>query len=435
MEREKIHNILNEELKVAIGCTEPIAIAYAAALARNNLKGDGISSINVYASKNVIKNAMGVTIPGTGSCGIPLAAALGAIIGNSDKKLEVLADLNDNYLKSAKAMINAGKVTFELTNSSKKLYIEVIIENELSKSRAVIEDTHTNVTLIESNGKVIKNKVSNQKTDADQNIDLLNLDSIYQFVEHVEIEKLGLVTQSIEMNLEICLEGLTNNYGLHVGKMIKSDVKNGILSGPISSYAVALTAAGSDARMSGSSLPVISNSGSGNQGISATIPVVVVAERLNTGKDKLLRAVTLSHLITIYIKSKFGRLSALCGATISATGASCGITYLLGGKKTEINAAIQNMLGNITGMLCDGAKPGCALKIATCTSAALQSAHMAVQGICIKSTDGIIENDAEKTIENFCRLGNSGMNEADDIILDIMLNKSADQKLDANKWI
>ncbi|MGZ7048573.1 MAG: L-cysteine desulfidase family protein [Methanobacterium sp.] len=240
----------------------------------------------------------------------------------------------------------------------------------------------------------------------------------------MKINELNFITDSIEMNLKICKEGLNNQYGLQVGGTIKTGINNDILSHDMASYAVALTAAGSDARMSGSSLPVISNSGSGNQGISATIPVVVAAEYLNADTDKLLRSVTLSHLITIYIKSKFGRLSTLCGATVSATGACCGITYLLGGEKTEIEFAIQNMIGNVAGILCDGAKPGCALKVATCTNAAILSAQMAIQGIKIDSTQGIIEDDAEKTIENFCKLGNLGMSKADEIILDIMLKKS-----------
>ena len=424
MEKEKFFDILNRELEIALGCTEPIAIAYAAALARNNLKGEEISYIKVYASKNIIKNAMGVTIPGTGSCGIPLAAALGAISGNADKKLEVLANLNDDHLKKAEKMINEGKITFDLSNSPKKLYIEVIIENKLSKSKVIIEDNHTNVVLIELNGKTLKKGSNDLKIEKNKNFDFLNLDSIYEFIENVDPKELGLINHSIKINQKICKEGLNSTYNRNIRETNESNSSDKTLSEDTVSYAVALTAAGSGARMSGINLPVISNSGSGNQGISATIPVVAVAERLNINLDKMLRAVTLSHLITIYIKSKFGRLSTFCGATVSATGASCGIAYLLGGKKDEIYASIQNMLGNVTGMICDGAKAGCAFKVATCTSAALQSAGMAVQGICIKSTDGIIEDDPEKTIENFCRLANSGMGASDDIILDIMLKKS-----------
>ena len=424
MEKEKFFDILNRELEIALGCTEPIAIAYAAALARNSLKGEEISYIKVYASKNIIKNAMGVTIPGTGSCGIPLAAALGAISGNADKKLEVLANLNDDHLKKAEKMINEGKITFDLSNSPKKLYIEVIIENKLSKSKVIIEDNHTNVVLIELNGKTLKKGLNELKIEKNKNFDFLNLDSIYEFIENVDPKELGLINHSIKINQKICKEGLNSTYNRNIRETNESNSSDKTLSEDTVSYAVALTAAGSGARMSGINLPVISNSGSGNQGISATIPVVAVAERLNINLDKMLRAVTLSHLITIYIKSKFGRLSTFCGAIVSATGASCGIAYLLGGKKDEIYASIQNMLGNVTGMICDGAKAGCALKVATCTSAALQSAGMAVQGICIKSTDGIIEDDPEKTIENFCRLANSGMGASDDIILDIMLKKS-----------
>ena len=423
MEKEKFFDILNRELEMALGCTEPIAIAYAAALAHKNLKGEEISYMKVYASKNIIKNTMGVTIPGTGSCGIPLAAALGAVSGNADKKLEVLANLNDEHLKKAKMMINEGKITFDRSNSPKKLYIEVIIENKLSKSKVIIEDNHTNVVLVEVNGKTLKKDSNDLKIENNKNLDFLNLDSIYEFIENVETKELNLINRSIEINQKICKEGLNSSYNPHI-KETNESISDETLSEEIISYAAALTAAGSYARMSGSNLPVISNSGSGNQGISATIPIVAVGERLNINFDKMLRAVTLSHLITIYIKSKFGRLSTFCGATVSATGASCGIAYLLGGKKDEIYASIQNMLGNVTGMICDGAKAGCALKVATCTSAALQSAHMAVQGICIKSTDGIIEDNPEKTIENFCRLANSGMNAADDIILDIMLRKS-----------
>ena len=424
MEKEKFFNILNKELEITQGCTEPIAIAYAAALAQANLKGEEISSVKVYASKNVIKNAMGVTIPGTGSCGIPLAAALGAVAGSADKKLEVLSDLNDDGLIKANNMVKEGKITFELSNSPKKLYIEVIIRNKSSKSRVIIEDAHTNVILIELDNKTFKKYSDDLKIEENNNFDFLNLDSIYEFIEGVETLELDYINRCIEINQKICIEGLNSSYSRHISGTVKSNSNNETLSGDVILYAVALTAAGSGARMSGSELPVVSNSGSGNQGISATMPVVAVAEQLNINSDKMLRAVTLSHLITIYIKSKFGRLSALCGATISATGASCGITYLLGGKKAEIKAAVQNMMGNVTGMICDGAKSGCALKVATCTSAALQSAQMAVQGTCINSTDGIIDNDPEKTIENFCRLANSGMDTTDDIILDIMLKKS-----------
>jgi L-cysteine desulfidase len=218
------------------------------------------------------------------------------------------------------------------------------------------------------------------------------------------------------------LEGLKKPYGLSVGRNIKNKMEMGFLADDTVNYATALTAAGSDARMAGSSLPVMSNSGSGNQGISTTMPVVVFGE--GADEEKIIRAVTLSNLVTIYIKLKLGRLSALCGASISATGAFCGITYLMGGDESQIKSSIQNMMGNLTGMICDDAKAGCALKVATCTNAAIQSAIVTLEGNMIESSDGIIEENAVDTIENFCTIGNSGMIEADKLILDIMLKKN-----------
>lgn len=414
---KNILKILNRELKIAIGCTEPISIAYAASLAKKYLNSEEISALQVYVSKNILKNAMGVTIPKTNSNGIPLAAALGVVAGDADKKLEVLHNLKKDDFKKAHKIIP--KIQLELADSPSKLYIEVIMSNNDSRVRVIIENTHTNVTLIESDGKIIKKMDYQDEVISDKP---LSLNSIYEFVLNIDSQELEIINESIEKNMKICIEGLNKPYGLQIGGLINSRINNEILM-DTEAYAVALTSAGVDARMSGSTLPVVSNSGSGNQGISATIPVVVIGKRIGVSEDKLLQAVTLSHLVTIYIKSKFGRLSALCGATVSATGACCGITYLLGGEQAEIESAIQNMLGNVAGILCDGAKPGCAMKIATCTNAAMQSAQMAIQGISIDFNQGIIEKDVEKSIENFCRLGNQGMDKVDDIILDIMLKK------------
>jgi L-cysteine desulfidase len=429
MENEKFFlNILNKELVVAIGCTEPAAIALASAIANQNVGDKEILKIDVCASRNVIKNALSVNIPGTNSCGINLAAALGTLVQDPDKNLELLADLNSNDLENAVNMIDSGIVTVYLADTSKKLYIEVFIETKESYSRVIIEDDHDNVTLVEVNGNKLvdlQNKIMMPEKDyEDENLNFLNLDSIMEFVRDVDIKNLDLIQKSIALNMKICLEGLKNSYGLQVGMCIKTNMENGVLADDTSNYATALTAAGSDARMAGSILAVMSNSGSGNQGISATAPVVAFAEGFYSDKETLLRAVTLSNLITIYIKNKLGRLSALCGATISATGACCGITFLLGGNDAEIKSSIQNMMGNLTGMVCDGAKPGCALKVATCTSAAIQSAIITLKGNNITSKEGLIEENTEDTIKNFCMLGNIGMKEADKLILDIMLKKS-----------
>lgn len=423
MEEELFFKVLNKELVAALGCTEPIAIALAAATAIKYLKGETVTYLKVLASNNIIKNAMAVIIPGTGSCGINLAAALGSISKNEDKCLEVLNGLNEKDIEKAKSMIKDGLVSVKLADTPKKLYIEVIIKTSESSARVVIEDMHTNITLIEVDGKIIKNNYSEKVIEKEVSYDFLSIDAIWDFIKSVDLDKLHIIKKSIEMNKKIGIYGLNNSYGLQVGRTIKYGIERGILSDDMANYAMALASAGSDARMGGCLLSVMSNSGSGNQGITATLPVVAAWEKLKLTEEKLLRAAALSNLITIYIKSKFGRLSALCGVTVAATGASCGIVYLLDGNITAVKAAIQNMIGNVAGMFCDGAKAGCALKVSTCTNAAVQSAILAIRGITIKATDGIIDEDVEKTIENLCRLGNKGTSETDKIILDIMLNK------------
>lgn len=336
---EKFFNLLKRELIVALGCTEPNSIAYAAALSKHYVKGNQIKKVEVIASRNVIKNAMSVGIPGTDSCGINLAAALGIFAENLDKNLEVLANIKDQDIQNAQKMIENGLITVQLANTPKKLYVEVIIETEESHSRVIIEDVHNNVVLIEVNNenivdiqKNMNKQIFNYET-TEENQEYLNINSIWEFINNVDIKKLDIIKESIDLNMKICLEGLDKPYGLRVGRSIKSNIENGFITDNIMNYATALTAAGSDAHMAGSVLPVMSNSGSGNQGIAATIPVVAFAEKLNSDKDTLIRAVTLSNLITIYIKSILGRLSVLCGATIAATGASCGITYYNGWQR------------------------------------------------------------------------------------------------------
>lgn len=417
-------DLLDNELIVSLGCTEPVAIAYASSLAKHYVKGE-IIGIKVLASRNVIKNAMNVKIPGTSDCGIELAAILGTYAKNTARNFELFAEINQEDLENAYNIIKDKTVEVNLADSTKKLYIEVQIITDKSESRVVIEDTHYNVVLIEVDGKILKNNQNDNihlKKDLDQNnLDFLNLVSILNFIERMDTSKLDIIRECINLNKRICLEGIEQQYGLNVGRSILTNTEP--ISKDLANYASALTSAGVDARMSGSNLPVMTNSGSGNLGISATVPVLVYGENLKSNEDDILRAVTLSNLITIYIKSKVGRLSVLCGASMSAVGSCCGITYLMGGGISEIKSSIQNMMGNITGIICDGAKPGCALKIASCTAAGIQCAKITMAGNSIDTREGIIASDAEGTIENFCALGNSGMVDADKIILDIMLKK------------
>ena len=425
MDYEKFLERLDKEMVVTLGCTEPMAIAFAAALAKKHVKGEIVTSVRVLASANVIKNAMAVIIPGTQGSGVNLAAALGVLVGDFSKGLEVLTGLTPRNVDEAKRMIEDKLVTVGVAETTKKLYIEVVVETFQSYAKVIVADEHTKVVLIEVDGLTLINKLTENKPNGSgrKEDSFITLDSIWEFVQRVQVKDLDIIKKAIELNTTIGLEGLTNDYGLQVGKTIKESIRKGILTDDLITYAMALTAGASDARMSGSTLPVMSNSGSGNQGISATLPVVAVGERLQVSNERLIRAVTLSNLIAIYIKLKIGRLSALCGATASGTGASCGITYLLGGGKAEIKSAIQNMQGNTTGMFCDGAKVGCALKLSSCTNAAVLAAIMAIAGIAIQATDGIIERNAEQTIENLGRLAHEGSREMDRVILDIMVNK------------
>ncbi len=425
MDNDLFLQLLTQELEIALGCTEPIAVAYAAALAKKYVQGSEVVAVTVYASGNVIKNAMSVVIPGTEYCGVDMAAALGVVAGDAGRILEVLAGLTPDEIQKAANLVGQGLVHVHVAKSDKKLYIEVNVQTRQSCAKVVIADEHTRIELIEVDGVIQKQaeKSSSQIGAEEERIAFMDLDSIWEFALAVDLGVLGPVRQSMELNQAIAEEGLRNPYGLQVGKTLKQYVDQGLLGDDLVNCAVALTAAGTDARMAGCPLPVVSNSGSGNQGISATVPVLAVGKRLDASEDKILRAVTLSHLISIYIKAKFGRLSALCGAVVSGTGASCGITYLLGGGIAEVKMAIQNMLGNVTGMLCDGAKPGCALKVATCTNAAMQSALLAARGLGIKSTDGIIEISPTSSIDNLCRIGNQGTMETERIILEIMMNK------------
>lgn len=424
MKKHKIESILEKELVIALGCTEPVAIALAAATAKSYAKGQ-IEEIVLKASGNIIKNAKSVGIPGMTSSGLDFAAALGAAAGDPLKQLEVLDGLTFEDELSALKLIEEGKVSSGQADTPKRLYIEVSLKTNQQTSRVVISDNHSNITLIEVDGQVVfTGGCENIGFQSDEEeLVTLTIDEIVEWVQTVDLSSLSVVKKSIELNRVIGKEGLSGGYGLNVGKTIKENVKKGILSDDIATAAMSLAAAGSDARMAGSTLPVMANTGSGNQGIAVTLPVVAVAEKLQVSEEEMIRAVALSHLITIHIKSKFGRLSALCGVTAAGMGASGAMVYLLGGHLQQIKAAIQNTIGNVSGMICDGAKAGCAMKVSTCSNVAVQSALLALNNQEIKSTDGFIHDDVEKSIESFCKLGNEGTRHTDELILKLMMEK------------
>ncbi|MFE1245346.1 serine dehydratase subunit alpha family protein [Fictibacillus sp. NPDC058756] len=426
---ERIFNLLERELIIALGCTEPVAIALAAAIAKEHIK-EKVVSISVSASGNVIKNALSVGIPGMSYTGIDFTAALGVMAGNASKKLQVLEGVSESDELAAIELVRDGKVIVSTADTPEKLYIEVNLESHSEKVKVIISGDHTNVSFIAYNDEVLLDQSDTKKSPVQkqEKFPELSVNDLYSFIAKVPINRLELVKKSVDLNRAICEEGLSNDYGLKVGKTLYDQTKSGLLSDDIATYSMALSAAGSDARMAGSTMPVMANSGSGNQGIAVTMPVVAAAEKMGATNEKMLRAVTLSHLLSIYMKSKFGRLSALCGVTVAGASASAAITYLLSDDLNKIKAAIQNTLGNVSGMVCDGAKAGCAMKVATCSSAAVQSAILASQGLCIPSTNGFIEEDVEQTIENFCRLGNETSSTTDKVLLDMMVNKKPLQK-------
>lgn len=423
---DKYIKTLESKLKPALGCTEPIAIALAGAIAGANSKGDWIEGITVKASGNIIKNAMSVIIPGTRDTGVKMAVTLGVLAKNNSKlELEVLKDINQEMIDEAKRLVDLGLIKLELANTEKKLYIEVELKTSVDRVRTIIEDGHTNLTLIEVDDQEVFHKDQQvvSSGESQSNLDFMTLDGIIEFANKVDLEYLGIIEEAITMNYAIANEGLKGTYGLGVGKMAYTGMSDGVLGEGIANRAIALTAAGSDARMAGAMLACMSNSGSGNQGITATMPVVAVGEKLGLDGEKIIRGVTLSNLFSIYIKERFGVLSALCGATVAATGASAGITYILGGDSKKIKMSVKNMIGNLGGIICDGAKPGCALKVANCAGSAVNSALLAIKGQEIHGDEGIVADTAEATIDNYCRISRECSGDLDKVILDIMVSK------------
>lgn len=435
----EIIELIKKEVKPALGCTEPIAVALAAAKAAEILtdrcpccgtawrESSGFN-VAVEVSGNILKNGMGVGIPGTGMVGLHIAAALGAVCGKSEYGLEVLHDLCGSSVERAKELVNSGLVKVMHTETGHKLYVKVTISaGEGHSASAVIEDDHDNIVETCFDGTVLQCSQAQQKDNtADHRGTLdykLTLKEIYDFASSVDFKDISFILESRDLNLKLAKEGLSGDYGLKVGKTISSDSYREVFGNDFMSYAMALTAAASDARMAGCTLPAMSNSGSGNQGITVTMPVIAYALKYNVPEEQLARALVLSHLTAIHIKGYLGKLSALCGCVIASTGASCGITYLRGGSYQHVCAAVKNMIGNITGMVCDGAKVGCAMKVASGVSSAIQSAVLAMDGTCISEHDGIIEKDIEKTIRNLGQIGSVGMQGADSMILDIMVCK------------
>ena len=443
MDHKDIIALIRQEVKPALGCTEPIAVALAVAKAVEIIRENCPSCqkdwrlkagfrLDVAVSGNILKNGMGVGIPGTGMVGLPVAAALGAVCGESARGLEVLKGLTPEAVERAKQLVADGSVHIQVADTEHLLYVKatVTVDGKAVASAevdphayAVIEDDHDRIVETSFADRILMSSESaaaaKEQTSAPYD---LNVKRIFDFASSAPFEDIAFILEDRTLNLALAYEGLEGQYGLQVGRAIRENQQE-VFGDDFMSFAMGLTAAASDARMAGSTLPAMSNSGSGNQGITVSMPVIAYALKYKVADEPLARALILSNLVAIHIKHYLGKLSALCGCVVASTGSACGIVYLQGGGYDEVCAAIKNMAGNITGMVCDGAKVGCAMKVASGVSCAVQSAVLALRGTCIPSTDGIIEDDVEKTIRNIGTIGSAGMKATDRMILDIMLCK------------
>ena len=416
-----------KEVAPALGCTEPISLALACAIATQKL-GKKPERIIAAVSPNLMKNGMGVTVPGTGMVGMPIAAAVGALVGDPTAELQVLKNLTPADVEEGKRMLDEGRVQVSVAPVDNILYSEARVEADGHWVRVVIADAHTRVILIEKDGEALF-KLKEEADDTSGESGSYSLKGatardVFEFATEAPIEDIRFILEAASLNSTLSQEGMGGEYGLGIGATFQRNADRGLLADDLLTRILARTTSASDARMGGAMSPAMSNSGSGNQGIAATLPVVVVAEHVKADADTLTRALMLSHLMAIYIKSYQNKLSALCGATTASMGASAGMAWLLGGDFTTVSMAICNMIGDVAGMICDGAKNSCAMKVSSSAGAAFKAVLMALDGTRVTGNEGIVSHDVDETIRNLAALACKGMVETDEQILQIMLNKA-----------
>ena len=430
--KQKIIALIKQQVVPAIGCTEPIAVALCVARA-TDLLGCRPQKIELRLSANILKNAMGVGIPGTGMVGLPIAVALGALVGKWEYGLEVLRDSNRDAVEAGKAFIAEDRIHIALEEEDPdKLFIHATVSAGEHSAQACIKKSHTHFVMLRKDGADVA--VGNNATAAcpceagesanEQSEVELTLRTVYDFATQTDVEDLRFILEAKRLNEGAAQAGLSENYGHQLGKTMCSPLGRGIMGDSIFSKVLSVTSCACDARMAGAMVPVMSNSGSGNQGICATLPVVVFSKENHNTEEELIRALIISNLTAIYIKQSLGALSALCGCVVASTGSSCGITYLMGGTFEQICYSVKNMVANLTGMICDGAKPSCALKLTSGVSTAVMSAMLAMQHKYVTSVEGIIDDDVDRCIHNLTAIGSKGMDVTDRYVLDIMTHKS-----------
>ncbi len=436
---KRIDELIRREIVPATGCTEPACIALTVAYATKVLPSPP-SKIEVLLSANMLKNAMGVGIPGTGMIGIPIAVALGAILQNPEQSLELLNEFNDKELEKAKILSETDKISIKLKSGDiDKLYSEVICyDDEGNKAQAIISGTHTNLTFLALND-VAQDQTASQTTDSCPTLNgcgeelntnklkeddiQLSFDLIYDFSTKAKLSCLDFIYEAALQNKAVGTYALEHKHGHNLGRIISSQEGQRLLGSNPLTQMIAYTSAACDARMDGALMTVMSNSGSGNQGISATLPILTFAETQGCSREATTRALMMSSLVVVYIKQTLGRLSSLCGMVLSGIGSATGLVYLMGGSREQSAFAIQNMIGNVTGMICDGAKPGCSLKSSTSVSSAMVSALLAMSDERVSSMEGIVAESVDDSIRNLAIIGRDGMLATDKEILHLMTNK------------
>ena len=423
--RERIIQLVQEQVVPAIGCTEPMCVALCTARATEKL-GCRPEKIEALLSANILKNAMGVGIPGTGMIGLPIAIALGALIGKSEYQLEVLKDLTSESLDEGKKYLHETPIDIRQKEGiTEKLYVEIIVRAGDKEASAIIAGSHTNFIEQSSSLNIDHSAEGSNQGQSPSSDVQLSLRLVYDFATTAPLDEIRFIEETRKYNMNAAREALKGNYGHNLGKTIDRPLSKGIFGNSIYCHIISRTASACDARMGGAMIPVMSNSGSGNQGICATNPVCVYAKENENTEEELIRALMLSHLTAIYIKQSLGRLSALCGCVVASIGSSCGITYLMGGDYERICYSVKNMVANLTGMICDGAKPSCSLKITSGVSTALLSSLLAMEGKCVSSSEGIVDDDVDKSIHNLTIIGADAMCKTDDMVLNIMTSKDA----------
>lgn len=425
--RQQIIALVKREVIPAVGCTEPIAVALAVASSQSLLNGYP-SRIHVALSPNMLKNAMGVGIPGTGMTGLPIAIVLGAICGDSKANLEVLAKVTPDDVAKGKSLVDNNAISISLApEGCDILYIEATVTDDSGHTATtVISGSHTNIVRQELDGKVLTlNDGGNGGAEVKSSASApkLTMAQVWEFAMESPLDELKFILESRRINKLAAERSFTGRYGHEVGRTLHCERQRAMMGDSIFSRVLSYTSAACDARMAGAPIPVMSNSGSGNQGIAATLPVAIYAEEQFASEEQTVRALMLSHLTVIYIKQSLGRLSALCGCVVAATGSACGICYLMGGNFEKVVATAKNMIANLTGMICDGAKPSCAMKLASGVSTAMMSAMMAMEGQSVCQLEGIVDDDIDRCVSNLTRIGREGMRETDRLILKIMTSK------------